>query len=66
MCHPGLPVPHGERQRADSGSLGLAPFQSAKSRGSIFAPPGPLSGSATAPGVCLVSVPYARQLLTSK
>ena len=45
MCQPGRPAPHGEAHVADAGSSGLAPFQSAKSRGSRLP-----RGSASAAG----------------
>ena len=66
MCQPGRPSPHGDSQLADSGSSGLRPFQSAKSRGSRLP-----RGSASAAASILsrdwrVSSPYDGQLAVSK
>ena len=43
MCQPGRPRPHGEGHWASTGSSALAPFHSAKSRGSRLARSGPSS-----------------------
>ena len=66
MCQPGRPAPQGESQIADDGSPSLAPFHSAKSRGSRLP-----RGSASAAGSMAsrdwrVSVPYSAHERTSK
>ena len=66
MCHPGRPLPHGEGHEAVSGSVGLWPFHSAKSRGSRL-PRGSASAAASMSSRrWWVSSPYDGQDSTSK
>ena len=65
-CQPGRPRPHGVGQDAVSGSPGLWPFQSAKSRGSRL-PRGSASSAAAMSSMrWLDSSPYSGQDRTSK
>ncbi len=66
MCQPGRPSPHGDGNAADAGSSLLRPFQSAKSRGSRLARGSASAAASMLSMLCLVSLPYAGQLFTSK